>query len=165
MYFNQFPTINYTLDGGKTSYSITDFFNRVKSDHNNVYTSLAYEEYDIKEAETPEILAARIYGDSQLHWIILIVNEIIDPRFDWPLSSQALNNYIEDKYGINGGGFIHHYINDAGDIVHSSYAGAKYPVSNFEYENDVNETKRTIKILKPKYAPAFVKSFKAKIQS
>ena len=165
MYFNQFPTINYTLDGGRTSFSTTDFFIRIKSDHNNVYTSLAYEQYDIREGETPEILAARIYGDSQLHWVILIINEIIDPRFDWPLSSQALNNYIEDKYGVGSTGYIHHYINGAGDIVHSSYAGTKYPVSNSDYEGALNEAKRTIKLLKPKYVPEFVKSFKSKIKA
>ena len=164
MYFNQFPTINYSLDGGKTQFSMTDFFIRIKADYNNVYTSLAYEEYDITEGETPEMLAARIYGDSQLHWVILITNEIIDPRYDWPISTQALNNYIADKYGVGNQGQIHHYVNDDGDVVHSSYAGAKYPVSNFDYENEVNETKRPIKILKAKFVPEFVKSFKAKIQ-
>ena len=56
-------------------------------------------------------------------------------------------------------GYKNAYINDDGDIVHSSYAGNKYPVSYFTYEEQANEAKRQIKVLKARYVPQYVKNF------
>ena len=51
------------------------------------------------DGETPEIVADKFYNDSELYWIILMANEMIDPRFDWPLSYVNLLNYVDNKYG------------------------------------------------------------------
>lgn len=159
MYFSKFPIINYSLDGGNTSFSITDIFRRVRAQTDNLLTSTAYDQYDIKEGETPEIIADQLYGNPALHWVILVSNEIIDPRFDWPLTSYALSKYITDKYGSGNEYGIHHYINSDGDVVHSSYAGTKYPVSNTDYEETVNEGKRRIAVIQPRFVSKFVESF------
>lgn len=164
MYFKSIPRILYSLDNNQTTFLATDIFRRVKSDYNNVKTSLAYDEYDIKEDETPEILADQIYGNPQLHWIILVVNEVIDPRWDWPLDVQSLESYIDEKYGAEKT-TIRYYVNTDGDVVHSSYAGVKTPVTNYDYEVELNESKRRIKILKPQFAPAFITSFMEKMQN
>ena len=67
----------------------------------------AYDEYDVSDSDTPETLAFKVYGDSELHWIILHFNNILDPRFDWPQTTNNLVRYVEGKYtSING---IHHY--------------------------------------------------------
>jgi len=129
MYFKNFPLINYTLDSGLTSFTMTDIFRRVKADANNILTSTAYDEYDIEDGDTPEIVAHRIYGDSTLHWIILITNEIIDPRYDWPLSSYALGQYVADKYGSANVYSTKQFEDSNGDVVHSSFAGTKYQIS------------------------------------
>lgn len=160
MYFAQFPVINYSLDGGVTSFPMTDIFRRIRAVDKHMITSLAYEEYDIDDSDTPEILAAKIYNDPLLHWVILLTNEVIDPRWDWPMTSHVLREYIINKYGEANIGAVHHYINADNDIVHSTFAGTKYPVSNYDYENELNEQKRRIKVLKPQYVPIFVKSFK-----
>ena len=152
--------MQYSLDGGLTTFTMTDIFRRIKADKADIQNSLAYDEYDIRSGETPEILADKIYGDVNLHWVLLVINEIIDPRFDWPMEENVLYNYIENKYGTDNMYAVHHYINNDGDVVHSSYAlGAKTPVSNFEYEVALNESKRRINVLKPIYVSAFVKSF------
>ena len=89
------------------------------------------------------------------------MNEIIDPRYDWPLSTFNLIKYCQSKYtNING---THHYENTTGDWVNSTASGA-VSVSNFQYEEKINESKRRIKILKPKYIDAVVKEFTAKIE-
>ena len=160
-YFSNFPQITYSFDSGNTVgvIVVTDILRRVKADDANIKNVLAYDEYDIQDGETPEIIADKLYNDSTLHWIILISNEILDPRFDWPLSTNALANYVTDKYGVGNEHALHHYVNDYGDVVHSSYAGTKYEVNNTDYENEQNETKRRIKVLKSKYVPQFTQSF------
>ena len=161
MYFENFPQVIYTLDSGVTTFNIVDVFTRVKADIQKTLSRTAYDEYDIQDGETPEILADKFYENVKLYWIILISNEILDPRFDWPLTTQQLSSYITGKYGAANINAIHHYVtNDAyADIVHSSYAGLKLPVTNTVYEEGVNDAKRRIKILKPQFVPDFVNNF------
>jgi hypothetical protein len=165
MYFKNFPTIRYSLDNQVTNYTITDVFRRVIADSQNILNSLAYDEYDIQEGETPEILADRIYNNVYYHWVILITNDIIDPRWDWPMDSDVLYDYTVSKYGLSNIGAVHHYVNTTGDIVHSSYSGAKTAVSNYDYEQTINEAKRRIKLVKPQYLTAFLKNFERAMNS
>lgn len=158
-YFKNFPVINYSLDGGITAFQIADIFRRIKASDNNIDTSLIYDKYDVREGETPEIVADKFYNNSALHWVILLTNEIIDPRYDWPLGNEQLVAYIKRKYSITNVDATKHYVNDAGDVVHSSYAGTKYPVSYFAFEESINEAKRQIKVLKARYVPQYVKNF------
>jgi hypothetical protein len=161
MYFEKFPTITYSLDGNQTSFVITDIFRRVVANAENLLTATAYDEHDIQDGDTPEILAHRLYGNVNLHWVILILNGIIDPRWDWPLTSQQLRNYITDKYGAGNEYGLHHYVtNDSyADVVHSSYAGAKLPVTNTDYEEELNNARRRISVLQPRFVPEFINRF------
>lgn len=157
MYFEQFPKTFYSLDDGNSVQLVTNIFLRIILSDEIKNNLTLYELYDIKEGETPEILADRLYGDPMLHWVILHLNEIIDPRFDWPLSTKNLISYCETKYANIYG--IHHYINSDGYIVNSTYPGAT-SVSNFQYEESLNEEKRRIRILKPEYLRNVVNDFK-----
>jgi len=107
MYFQKFPKTFYTLDNGASAQVVTNILQRVILTEELQNNFGVYDEYDITDSDTPENLAHQIYGDSQLHWIILHFNNIIDPRFDWPLTTNNLVRYVEGKYtSING---IHHY--------------------------------------------------------
>jgi len=159
MYFKEFPVINYSLDNGITSFQIADFFRRVKAIDENLQTSLIYAQYDVLDGETPEVVADKIYNESYYHWVILIANNIIDPRFDWPLSNSVLRTYVARKYDVENIDAVKHYVNDDDEIVHSSYAGTKYPISYFQYEETINEAKRRINIIKPQFLPTFVNIF------
>lgn len=57
-----------------------------------------YETYQIKDGERPDTLAHKIYGRSDLHWVILLFNEILDPYYEWPLSETEFRSYINYKY-------------------------------------------------------------------
>ena len=57
-----------------------------------------YYTYDIQDGDTPEMLAHKYYGDVYRYWIVLFANQIIDPQWQWPLSSKNLDNYIVNKY-------------------------------------------------------------------
>jgi hypothetical protein len=161
MYFEKFPKIVYSLDDGDGAFPVTDIFRRVKAETQRLLTVAAYDPYDIKDGETPEILAHKFYNNSNFHWIILIANDIIDPRWDWPLTQAQLKLFITDKYGVGNENAIKYYVTaDAAElVVHSSYAGSKLPVTNTVYEEQQNDAKRRIKILKTQFLPNFINDF------
>lgn len=118
MYFEKFPKTLYTLDNRESVQIVTNMLLRVKINEELVNNYSAYDEYDIVDGETPEILAYKFYGDSNLHWIILHTNELLDPRFDWILGTNELYEYSLAKYdNING---VHHYENSSGRITNGN---------------------------------------------
>ncbi|MFN9956924.1 MAG: baseplate wedge protein 53, partial [bacterium] len=46
----------------------------------------------------PEQIANRVYGNPEKHWIILLVNQLIDPQFNWALGPYEFDKYIKQKY-------------------------------------------------------------------
>ena len=85
-YFSNFPITLYSLDDRKTVQVITNIATRGTISEEITNNLSLFYPYSIKDGETPEILADKIYNDSELHWIILHCNEIHDAMFDWPLS-------------------------------------------------------------------------------
>jgi len=98
-FFENFPSIAYTLDSGETEQVVKDIFKRAilskEFQNNNSY----FETYEVLGGETPEQLSFRFYGTSELHWLILLTNNIVDPRFEWPLSQDNLVKQTQAKYG------------------------------------------------------------------
>lgn len=99
-YFSYFPSLSYATN--KSDYSklvvAKDITVRAKISEyfkNAAMTSLPYE---IQDNERPETLAHRVYDRSDLHWLILLFNEVLDPTFEWPLSSSELESHIAQKY-------------------------------------------------------------------
>ena len=229
MYFKSFPYTLYSLDNVTTVQVVTNITNRVTLS-DGVKTNLSlYDEYEIKDGETPELVADEFYGNPELHWLLLHYNDILDPRFDWPLDTNNLNRYIAGKYNdvnavhhyedVNGNytngnvyllssnaftnfnvndvltnntnigiGYITSKISTSNVIVTVTSGGFKTgdqilkysntavsanitstvvitgtPVTNFTLEDENNEVKRRIKILKSSYVDAVVSDFKKKL--
>lgn len=101
-YFKKFPKTYYKLNDYNEQYitNIVSRFSLEPSFRNNL---VAYYPYLIKEGDTPEIIASKVYGSVERHWIVLMVNDIVDPQFDWPLPYKAFNNFVNDKYISNAG--------------------------------------------------------------
>jgi hypothetical protein len=59
---------------------------------------LLYYDYDVQDGDTPEIVAYKYYGNSYRYWIVLFANQITDPQWDWPLSSNDFDAFIVNKY-------------------------------------------------------------------
>ena len=130
MYFSQFPKIYYDFpkDGSNTTLQIlTDITTNVRVRKEVLENITLYDEYDILEGETPEMIAEKIYGNPELHWVIMLVNQRYDYLKDFPMSSDELNKYIEDTYGENGYNEIHHYEKDG--IQTEAIAVMKIPLS------------------------------------
>lgn len=163
MYFDKFPYTVYSLDDRESVQLIKDIFRRITLDESIKNNSSLFDEYDVREGETPERIADKYYGDTTYHWVVLHVNDIIDPRYDWPLTTYQLEQYVISKYGLANVQATHHWEDSSGNWVNSNYPSAT-AVSNFNYEEDINENKRRIKILKPKYLTALETEFDSKIK-
>lgn len=97
--FADFPRIAYSLDNFESEQVVVDIFRRVVFSDEFLENTFYYEEYEVLGGESPEELSFRFYGTTNLYWLILMVNGIIDPRFDWPLSEQDLYKLTNSKYG------------------------------------------------------------------
>ena len=181
-YFNELPNLDYLsqlpdVNSNETYITVKNLFKRAKlrTDIINIITAFQY--YQIKDNERPDVVASKLYDDSELDWVILITNNITNIREEWPLSNQDLYKHMIEKYGsdenISG---IHHYettevkdeynrlvvpsglqVDSNYSITYSKLNNALVTVSpvksvtNYEYETDMNEKKRLIRILKPQY--------------
>ena len=99
-YFANMPVINYPIKvNGKTKVvNAKNILVRAKFLEYVKNTQSSYLTYVIRDGERPDTLANRVYGRSDLHWIILLFNEIINPLFEWPISSQDLQRVVQEKY-------------------------------------------------------------------
>ena len=103
MYFMQFPQIFYEFDVGGTIElrPITDITHNVRFRKEVLNNIALYNTYDIKDGETPDIVADIVYGSSQYHWAVMLFNERFDYLKDWPMAQDVLDEYIADTYSID----------------------------------------------------------------
>lgn len=150
MYFKALPKMYYPFSGGHTI--VPDIFRRVHLDK-YFQNRLNLVSYYIGDGETPEIVADKFYGSTKYHWLILICNNIVDVKREWPLSNSALNAYVKDKYGEDNSTDVHHYVmsEDKNAIVDWDSLlvanGSYLAVTNLEYETDLNDKKSQIFLL------------------
>jgi len=193
-YFNFFPQTIYTLDSKNV-----DVVNNITSRFNfeekfKINTEVSYE-YDVKDSDTPEIIASKYYGDPERHWIVLLFNNMVDPQFDWPMPYSTLIRFMDEKYkdnaapGQTGSNWAKSEINgyyrvekrtilstntitiDKFQVDANTYANIlsssttltlpdsqsikidtyKETQSCYDYEMELNDSKRKIKLLKPEF--------------
>jgi hypothetical protein len=209
MYFKDFPTFfyEYTINGEKSLTVVKDITRNIRFRRDILSNITVFDDYDIQEGETPEIIAEKIYGNPEYHWIIMLANDRYDYISDFPLSQAELEQYVYQKYGNYTDEMdsdvrevenalakfsIHHFetsdgivvfdesqfpeisfesrffLEDSSGILTDEFdrqlvtensiedppqiidSFVKYPVTNIEYENKINEQKRRIKII-PQY--------------
>jgi hypothetical protein len=184
-YFNLLPDFEYVsrLPNAKISDYITvkNLFKRVFL-REDIYQNLTFfEKYSVVGDDRPDNVAAEIYEDSSLDWLILLANNIVNIPNEWPLPQADFNRYLLDKYNddynliYNG---IHHYetveVKDSNEVtivpagleVAADFETTYYdyfigglttenditrPITNFQYEENLENKKREIFILRPEY--------------
>ena len=99
-YFNYFPKTVYTLNSLDVE-TVTNITSRVGFEQSFKDNSAVYYEYDIQDGDTPEIIASKFYDSPERHWAVLMINNIVDPQFDWPLDQRTIISYINEKYSAN----------------------------------------------------------------
>jgi hypothetical protein len=107
-YFDTLPKVIYTNNGVSQIY--TNLMARASVVPEFLKNPSLYYKYSIQEGDTPEIIAAKYYNDSYRYWIVLFTNQLLDPQWDWPLTGQAFEIYIQKKYSnVNPHNVVHHY--------------------------------------------------------
>jgi len=214
-YFKHFPKTFYSPDEDSTGLdSVTNIISRFTLSSSLIDNSNLFYPYDVQDTDTPEIIAHKMYGNVERHWIILSLNRIIDPQWDWPLKHDTLINYINNKYTANANtgqtGIrwaqdenniknyykvvtrtitdnsstretigrtrdVQKFIVDANTYANVGATTNEYTLNNgtlvtetvsketesyYTYEFNENESKRSIRILKPELVPDLDKEFK-----
>lgn len=101
MYFKDFPSFLYDFNygNGKTKTTVLkDVTRNIRFKQDLLKNIALYDEYDIVDGETPEIIAERFYGTSEYHWIIMLANEKYDYLKDFPMQETFLQKHIERTY-------------------------------------------------------------------
>jgi len=167
MYFNNFPLIPYDSEGNYKFKDVTNLLRRVGLRAKVKTNTLLYDTYDVRNGETPESIADKLYNDSQLHWVVLMINNISDRFHDWPMTEAQFLEYINDKYDNLDA--IHHYEipQESGDTsikINIGTSNSDYPtataITNYEHEQEVQDAKRKIRLLDPSYITTFVAEFR-----
>ena len=166
MFFENFPIIAYDSVGNGEYNAVTDLLRRVAIRSKVRSNVLVFDTYDVKQGETPEMLADKLYNDPELHWVILLINDITDRYHQWPMNNNQFLTYLNDKYS-NVDATHHYEISQvSGDTTikinigtdNTEHSGASI-VTNREYEEERQDELRKIRLLNPIYIEPFVAEY------
>jgi hypothetical protein len=161
MYFEDFPQMlyDYQIGNNVKAFLMTDITRNIRFRKEVLSNITVYDYYDIVDGETPEIISDKIYGTPEYHWIIMLANDMYDYRAEFPMSYLALEQYISDKYGSSADS-IHHWIDSTGKYIVDQTVSGATSVSNRQYEEALNESKRRIKIISNDVIQIVLKNYK-----
>ena len=187
-YFRQLPELNYPslANDRKSAYDyqkVKNIFKRAVIRDDLFDEVVAFTKYSVVGDERPDQVAYNFYGDSGLDWVVLTTNNIIHVRDEWPMGNQDFLTYLNAKYTAEQLSNIHHYetklIRDSrGRLIQPE--GLTVPAGHsisfldngvlrtesqltsftfLEHENNLNDKKRDIDILRPEYLSVFLENF------
>tara|TARA_Y100000813_G_scaffold93567_1_gene66601 strand:+ start:124 stop:798 length:675 start_codon:yes stop_codon:yes gene_type:complete len=187
-YFRQLPELDYPslANDRKSAYDyqkVKNIFKRAVIRDDLFDEVVAFTKYSVVGDERPDQVAYNFYGDSGLDWVVLTTNNIIHVRDEWPMGNQDFLTYLNAKYTAEQLSNIHHYetklIRDSrGRLIQPE--GLTVPAGHsisfldngvlrtesqltsftfLEHENNMNDKKRDIDILRPEYLSVFLENF------
>ena len=183
-YFKYIPDFDYVSRLPKAQ-SISDYlrvknlFKRTKISQ-TVFDDLTYfTKYQIIADERPDNIAYKIYGDSNLDWMVMIANNITNLQNEWPLEEQSFYRFLTNKYGSEAGiESVHHYESqkvidskekvivpkglevpsnysvtflDSGTRTEQIRTNITDEITNRQYEDRIQDEKRNIFLIKPRF--------------
>ena len=176
-FFNKFPLLAYDIKNNENYKLLPDILRRVKLRSSVRSSSMLFDVYDVKEGEKPEDVAFKWFGDAELHWVILMTNNVTDRYYGWPMNSVQFQAFLEDKY--DNPDDIHHYERPSesgrttgqgpSDFSHLVEVNSDTPnaslISNREYEERIQDNNRSIRLLNQEFLSDFLEEFDKLIQS
>jgi len=174
MFFTKFDQVTYDPTGGTEGKLATNILNSILVKYHPATNTTQFLYHTIVDGETPEILADRFYRNPEYHWIVLMMNNMVDPFYDWILDTNRFAAMLTERYGVGNEDKPNHFIYldtlkrldevaqlDAEDYFTTNgfYPVNVGPISNRVYEQELNDVKREVKILRPKYLLDFINQF------
>ena len=113
-YFNRLPNLEYpsllkTRRGSGDTIRVKNLFRRAKIREDLFANIHEFDKYQIHGDDRPDTVSEEIYGTPDLDWVILMSNNIIDVKNEWPMTQSDLNTYTNEKYTQKELTYIHHY--------------------------------------------------------
>lgn len=182
-YFDEFPDIllpSFANDRNSSSDFVRskNLFKRAKIRDDFFSTATVFDLYSIIGDDRPDNVAQKLYGDSDLDWVVLLSNNIINIRDEWPMSQYDLERYLDNKYSQEQLSEVHHYetkevktdfgmlllqeglwvdanytfkFTDDDEVKTLSGANILTSVSTYQFEIQKNDSKRNIYALRSNY--------------
>ena len=171
-YFRNLPKVRYDINGAEPNkyLNVTNIMKRISFKPSVIEDITNYYPYRIKDGERPDILSFQQYGTVAYAYLIMLVNDIYDPLFDWPLSSQQFEKYLTNKYGsvtsaMNTTKYYYQIIR--AEVARTGTSeripavkfivdqttydalgtGDRTTQSQYEWEDELNDNKRDIKLI------------------
>ena len=187
-YFSIVPDFEYVSrlpDANISDYiNVKNFFKRITLKQ-DVYQDLSFfTKYKIRGDDRPDNVAFKEYGRSDLDWIVLTSNNILNIQSEWPMPQFEFDKYLIEKYGTYDNlNDTHHHettelknnddviIVQKGLRVESNYSITYFEdsgmvtqnpvveVTNYQYEEQLNDSKRNIFLLKDIYLNVIIDDF------
>ena len=184
-----YPSLLKTRESNTDFVQTKNLFRRVKVREDLFANFMQFDKYKIVGDERPDNVAQKVYDNDDLDWVILLSNNIVDLNNEWPLTQFQLNEFLNEKYSPQELVSIHHYetlelrdnknqlILPAGIVVDENFnleylSGGQVKSTNslvdgrpvkavtfYDYENDLNDKKRNINVLKPELLGVFIRDF------
>ena len=184
-YIPNFEYVDRTKDGQQISdYTVVKNLFKRGNLRQDIFGDLTFfTKYKVIGDERPDNIAYEVYGDQNYDWVVMLSNNIMNLETEWPWSQQAFDKYLLDKYGsyekiYETKDYETNEITDStgriivreGLVVPQDYSvtfydtglqqmvtrSSTFPVSNYDYENRINDAKRNIFLLKPIYLGVIV---------
>lgn len=172
-YVSRLPNSKLINDYVKTK----NLFKRVKLSDEIFGDLTLFSKYTIKSQERPDSVAYKVYEDSNLDWLVMLSNNIINLQTEWPMDQVSYDNYLMNKYSSYENMYgVHHYetiqvldtnkniilpkglevpqdfsITYFDDGVEKIATNVTGEVSNLVYEDQIQEKKRSIYLLRSDY--------------
>ena len=190
MYFSIVPNIAYDEKPIKYPFSESDFvvaknfFRRYKVSDDIFSSAVYFTKFSIPDGMRPDAVALKAYGNEFYDWIILLVNNMVNAQYDWPMNNYEIYKILEEEYDDPYSEINHYEIKEAigpysaGLHVDETFYNGQHklningsiqtkngneiasPVTVAEWLQDENEKLREIYLLKPRYLQGFVDDFR-----
>ena len=171
-YFRNLPKVRYDIYGAEPNKyrNVTNIMKRISFKPAVIEDISDYYPYRVQDGERPDILSFQKYGTVAYTYLIMLINDIQDPLFDWPLSSQQFEKYITNKYGSVStamGTTKYYYQTIRAEVARTGTseripavkfivdqttydaldAGVQSTQTAYEWEDELNDNKRDIKLI------------------
>tara|TARA_R100001510_G_scaffold50490_1_gene49539 strand:- start:292 stop:957 length:666 start_codon:yes stop_codon:yes gene_type:complete len=172
------PSFSDNRKSSKDTIRVKNLFKRAKLRDDFFENAVVFNTYMIEGDDRPDNVAFKFYGSEFLDWVVLISNNIINVREEWPMPQRDFNVYLNNKYSQDQLLSIHHYetkqvldedgnsLLSQGNVVPANYefkwsydgrnntlSGSDIitSISNLEFEIAKNDQKRSINLIRPNY--------------
>jgi hypothetical protein len=125
-----------------------------------------FTQYTLRDSDRLDTLSNTVYGTTKFWWLIALMNDMYDIRESMPLNDDEFNAMLKDKYPLSQSLDVLFYTDSGGNITDPYAIGRldnididnviiRYgltPITIYDYEIEMNNRNREIKILNPEFA-------------